>query len=290
MKVNIVHELGEGVNLGSTIQILQHIKGVHAETYPFRTPEISADIAVGSGGKTYDAVRAAFENEVKHFVQKRRPDYHYELLSSALITAKPESILKNPISFLLRSSINTQTNMTWDYKVSSTQKKEEALNELDKFVETRPRLRSLYDTIYQICDELLLNAIYCAPTDEKGEYLYRGKSRRMMVELPEDKNSLLFLVEKDAQLLIGCMDNYGSIDLDYVIGRLYNICDEERPAQIQSGEGGAGIGLKMILDESNGLYLVNKKNKATLVCATLMLGVGLRKSREYPKNLHLVQV
>ncbi|MBF0288887.1 MAG: response regulator [SAR324 cluster bacterium] len=139
--------------------------------------------------------------------------------------------------------------------------------------------KKLLDQCSAVAEELLLNAIYDAPTNTEGKSIYNHLSRSDMVELkPEEQG--IFRYACDGLLVgISVEDPFGAFSRDVILDYLES-CYEGRWGALQQDKGGAGLGLFQSLEMAD-LIVWNVKPKIrTEVIALFNIAPQVTKSRK----------
>jgi hypothetical protein len=153
---------------------------------------------------------------------------------------------------------------------------------LEQFLTQKPELKSVTDLALQISDELYTNALYNAPFQSTPEIRV---DRTANIINSADKSIEFFAAFDADQLFVGCIDNHGSLDRDRMTAHLLKAYSTHQ-AQPDLGTGGAGIGLKMVIDNSANFYVYCEKNQRTVICCGLLLK-GRRSNLAETKHLHI---
>ena len=245
-------------------------------------------VIVITSGEDFYAIRPFIFNGFRHFVNRHRSDLPQELLASCLMIVKPSVFVQNPIPFFLAGFNNIQIlndkerNLTLTFKKSS--QKGELLLELHGFLEKNPKTKSLSDLCIQSADELITNALFNAPVDADGERMFLNKDRLDRIEYPADKSATLFACYSEDRITIGCEDNYGSMTVTEMYQYLRTKFNNELSVPRESS-GGAGLGLKMIMENSANFYLFSERYRRSLIAATFLLS-GLKSNMSNQKHFH----
>ncbi|MCB9095323.1 MAG: cyclic nucleotide-binding domain-containing protein [Halobacteriovoraceae bacterium] len=135
-----------------------------------------------------------------------------------------------------------------------------------------------------VIEELLMNAIYDAPVDEKGKSLFNHLERTEKVLLPNNEKAKLRYASDGLYLAISVEDPYGAFKRDTIYTYLENnYRNINGDFNERKGKGGAGKGLYMIT-ESSDLVVVNvAPNDRTEVIALFDLSP---KKDKGSKSLH----
>jgi len=105
-----------------------------------------------------------------------------------------------------------------------------------------------------ILTELILNSFFDAPIDERGVQLYTTFDRRENIVLPKEK-SIEFNYHLDEDFVkLNVKDYYGSMPKNTLFFYLLK-CLRKGEGQIDQKEGGAGLGLYLIMKKSCHFHL-----------------------------------
>lgn len=88
----------------------------------------------------------------------------------------------------------------------------------------------------QIMNEILTNSLYNAPTNEKGEYIYRAKSRTEKISMIPGKEVDIHSYENDNKIVFSIIDKYGSLSKQDIDKHINN-------NKVLDKDGGAGVGI-----------------------------------------------
>ena len=110
--------------------------------------------------------------------------------------------------------------------------------------QTPTRLAALFAAV---SDELITNAFFNSPVDLDGRPLFAHISRHEPVVLPEGKSVTIQFGSDGRRLGVAVSDPYGSLHVDNVLAHLAR-CMRKGDDQIDSKEGGAGLGLYFIFE------------------------------------------
>jgi CRP-like cAMP-binding protein len=108
---------------------------------------------------------------------------------------------------------------------------------------------SILDGVSVVLEELLMNAIYDAPTDAAGNPLYNKLPRTTAVELKPNEQGLVRFATDGAFLAVSVEDPFGALTGKIIMNYL-DSCYSGREGTMQSGKGGAGRGLHQIVELS----------------------------------------
>jgi CRP-like cAMP-binding protein len=116
---------------------------------------------------------------------------------------------------------------------------------------------TILEKMHQVTEELLMNAIYDAPTDKTGKPLYNHLSRKVEVVLDSHLQSHIKYGCDGIYLAVSVTDPFGSLTKDIIINYL-DSCYSGQAGSLNNGKGGAGRGLHQIVENSD-LTIFNVK-------------------------------
>lgn len=152
-------------------------------------------------------------------------------------------------------------------RITNTGQKQEAVEAVRQYLiraKIRPRIANL---IANAVDELLMNALFDAPSDEFGKPLYSATARSQNRELKEKEKVTMSLGFDGFNVGVSVTDQFGSIDR----ARLLNHITEsyrKKHYNIRVGQAGAGLGIATIFSFGGSLIYhceSNSKTEATIL-------------------------
>lgn len=118
--------------------------------------------------------------------------------------------------------------------------------------------------IQLIAEEMLMNAIFDAPVDERGSHLYAAMNRNDKVLLKQDEAAILSYKYREKQFWLNIRDSFGSIMPSVLLKYLKKNSKGDAYHQSAQQQGGAGLGLYMIWKSATTLFLRVKPGQETL--------------------------
>tara|TARA_B100000749_G_scaffold280771_1_gene278573 strand:+ start:58772 stop:59665 length:894 start_codon:yes stop_codon:yes gene_type:complete len=233
-----------------------------------------------------------FQNsKLMHLVQPNKFDFELELNSSALIAANPNTFFDFPASTILapqRAGKSAEEEFVFiDFEFNKSSEKHPALILLEVELEKISSNQSLISTVRTIGDELFTNAIYNAPFI--GSVGIKGEDRQKVIQLPESKKSRIFLAKDDQRLVVGCVDRYGSLELNRLVDKVHSCFKMGAASQIQmDSKKGAGIGTYMLFEASPSIYVGVDEGQHTVFACVLPMNMSSKKVQELPKSYHFI--
>lgn len=248
--------------------------------------DLRKTIVIGDEVQLPLTFRFVEEAGLSYLVQKKHEYFLYNLMMSAMISRYPDVFLKSPITIITRTKENDDHTVSIPF--SSSKDKERIMFECDQFISQNSKNSSIKQNLRIIISEMFSNALYAAPTDESGNYLFYNKPRNAEIEYPGDVKGEILLSFNNEIFAVACRDPYGSVNKVRVTKRLHQVFHDSKLASVEHRNDenlGSGLGLKMIIENSIGFGMVVKQGFETLVYATLPVGSGNRKVSRIAKNI-----
>lgn len=242
-------------------------------------------LAISDSLDPNSVLRTVRDTELSHLVQTSNPVVENEMYASAQIIADANAFFSCPIKGILRPKINSKTNTNnFQMVFNSSKQKNDFLEGLKIYLSGFVKRESTIDEILLIADEMFSNAIFNAPyinsVGAKGVNRNEG-------EVTSDKSAVFLAGCTDNQLALCCIDQYGSLDLNALLERIYKCYDQgAEEVMDKTGKGGAGLGVFLVFDGSSSLYSLVKPGKFTLMANTIPLGLSRKKKQMIQKSLH----
>ena len=173
---------------------------------------------------------------------------------------------------------------TFTMQISSYQMKTRAIDVLMRYAKLAGVRGPVRDRIQLVCDELMMNALYHAPTDENGKELYEGKPVKELAKLDE---------VPPIEVMYGCSGRYfgvsvrdggGSLTRERLLDYLKRA--KSGAAHIETKAGGAGLGLISVLRSVSKLVFNLDPGTSTEVIAIFDMEL-FAKGKVGARSLHL---
>lgn len=234
-------------------------------------------------------VKKAREKNGGHIVQNNQIETVRETLAAQMILKNPLDFFDFPLVITLSPQNPTpvlEDSLTLvERQFSTISEKEPILSEIADVLDTARLNRSLRDDVIMTANEFACNALFNAPCD------LGINNRNLRTTLQSAQTQLKPAVIKvgayQGYLAVTCLDHYGSLQPDRILGRL------EKCAVLGAGEsinlddsGTAGIGCYMVLRACTSFFMGVKNGQMTQFCA-LFPQISRTKDRDSKsKNLH----
>lgn len=137
---------------------------------------------------------------------------------------------------------------------------------------------SILDRVYLVAEEMLMNAIYDAPTDGKGQSLFNHLPRQTEVNLQKNQESMLRYAFDGTMIALSVEDPFGALTKEIIIQYLES-CYHGKAGSLNANKGGAGRGLHQIIENSDLTIFNVKKGVKTEVISLFNLEAGKKEHR-----------
>ncbi len=270
------------------LNLLKDVEVINFEDCYSGDKDLRNTIVIGEETPIPTIFRFVEEKGLSFLIQKKHEYFLYNLIMSAMICRYPDVFLKSPITIITR---NAQASaQTISIPFSSTDDKDRIFFECEEFVNQNSKNSSIRQNLKVIISEMFSNAMYSAPTDESGNYLFASHPRNIGVTYPGEAKGEILLSFNNEIFAVACRDPYGSVNKVRVTKRLHQVFHDSKLASVEHRNNdnlGSGLGLKMIIENSIGYGMVVRQGFETLVYATLPVGSGNRKVSRIAKNICL---
>jgi CRP-like cAMP-binding protein len=164
-------------------------------------------------------------------------------------------------------------------RVTSSEERLALNQEMQKYFTDLSVRRSVLDPASTVLEELLMNSIYDAPTDEHGRPKYNMLPRTTPVILKANEYGILRYACDGNLLGISMEDPFGALTVNTLLKYLES-CYRGAPGVMQEGKGGAGRGLHQILENSDFVVFNIRPGKKTEAIAFFDMVPGKKEMRE----------
>jgi hypothetical protein len=224
----------------------------------------------------------------EHIVQRNREDFPQELLAASLMSVKPESFMRNPIPFFMSGFTTSKLLKDPDrhliLRFTKQLDKPTLLEWVGSFLDRKSDSAAIRDLCLQAADEMISNALFNAPVVLNKKRPFKDLDRTSDITLPSSLSAKLFMCFGEDRIVLGCQDFYGSLKKEDMLSRLREVLNE-RDNNFKIGSGGAGFGLRNLIQNSANFYTLVRPGKWTLVACGYRLQ-GLKSNMTAAKHLH----
>jgi hypothetical protein len=189
------------------------------------------------------------------------------------------------------SPFGLERYLPWGTRVGSlpltkSSDKEVVLERLSDFASAMGVPSRLSALACAVADEFVMNALYDAPTDERGHPLFAERPRSEPVELPEGHRARFQFACTGTALVVASFDPYGSLRPETVRSNLRRTLTRGDD-QIRRGSAGAGMGLFMAFQSLSDWIINLVPSLGTEMIGLVRTTGTFRDHAATPKSLHL---
>ncbi|MCC6138495.1 MAG: hypothetical protein IT287_07665 [Bdellovibrionaceae bacterium] len=225
-------------------------------------------------------------------VQKNRADFARELLISAILIQRPQAFFEDAMGILLATTQSDGPKIEGkDYSVvfNSSKQKNQIIQGFSDFLRAENHLMALRDLAVQVAEELLMNAQFSAPVEPGTlKKMYQNADRSLAVSYPQGKQGKFYACYSHERLVIACIDPFGSVTRAQLTEHFKKLFSNQLSEVKTASTGGAGIGLKYILENSGVFYALIKKNAYSCIACAFYLR-GMKNNMSPEKHIHLIE-
>lgn len=260
---------------------------VELDDFSFEGNYSSHGIGVGNKISPERLLNLAVDHKFKHVVQSSTEDHQRQILSSQIMLEKPKIFFKYPLSTIVKpDSTNSSTEKALtkiQIKFKNFEQKSAALEKLVVALSESSKDQSLILDVKLVADELMCNALYNAPSPE-------AKNNLKVKLVPKStKQASIFMSSTEQEIIIGCSDTYGSLNIIKLLNRVRDCFKNSTGAGISNvGNQGAGLGTFMVFSLCNSMYFAVNQNLQTIICCSIPRRERLRNKSAMSKTLHLI--
>ncbi|MDG0815379.1 cyclic nucleotide-binding domain-containing protein [Bdellovibrio svalbardensis] len=161
--------------------------------------------------------------------------------------------------------------LTWGVEVqkknvSSSTQREQLRDEMFAYFKKMGVRSTVLDRVNTVTEEMLMNAIYDAPTDAQGKPLFNHMTRKEEIQLDSHQQSQLCYGSDGVLLAVSVVDPFGSLTKEVIVDYLLT-CYNGAAGSLNSQKGGAGRGLHQIIENSDlTIFNVKKGVRCEVIC------------------------
>ncbi|MBI4508821.1 MAG: hypothetical protein HY698_04240 [Deltaproteobacteria bacterium] len=129
-----------------------------------------------------------------------------------------------------------------------------AISTIQKYAESKGVRRQVRAAIGQVCEELLMNALYDAPVDESGHQIFAEVDPHDRTGSLSPRPVSIRFAATESQFAVAVRDRFGRLAKDTILAYISKCLNSEQ--QIDRKTYGAGLGLYLVANAAAG-YVVN---------------------------------
>lgn len=223
-----------------------------------------------------------------HCLAQERDDFPRELIISCLMILRPKALVDSEIPFFLMNDLSAEGASKENAIILSAKQSSEKngiLNQVGEFLEKYPKAAGMSDLAFEVMDEMFTNAFFNASIDTSQMNVDFKIERTVNVKLKAGSEIKVFAKCDETSLVIGCVDSFGSLKRKEFLEHMNKVYAAKKTTP-QVGPGGAGLGFRMIVDNSTGIYVFCEQGKRTIVASAFILK-GQKYNMNLAKHFHL---
>lgn len=177
-----------------------------------------------------------------------------------------------------------------DWRVATTTDRDETVEAINGYVERLLGSDRRAELISSVAYELLMNAMYDAPVDEEGRYLY-AHDRRLELELQPEQAPTCRFATDGMLAVVEVVDPFGSIRRSHVLNGIMRGLEGRTAAAdldkvLDTSHGGAGLGIHRVFDAGLSVLFFVRPGAETRVMSVFDLNLSQRELRGMPGSVH----
>lgn len=166
-------------------------------------------------------------------------------------------------------------------RITNSARKKATLEALSIILEKKTIPKRIASSIIRATDELILNAVYDAPIDQKGKHYKHSLDRALEFDLSRKEEVEIELISTQTFLQISVTDFFGSLEKEDFIPLLAkNFAKQEISGDEDSVRADRGLGLYQILNSGLSLQVVIEEGKRTRMSLVVPWVANVRELRE----------
>lgn len=170
--------------------------------------------------------------------------------------------------------------------VVSSRQRPELIAQVDSYFEKIGVRRANRERIQTVLEEMLMNAIYDAPTDGEGLAKYNHLPRSTELTLKAEEQGILRFATDGSLIAVSVQDPFGSLTGNTILRYLeHNYAGDAGFINAQENKGGAGRGLHQIVENSDlVVFNVHPKKKTEAIA---LFNVEIKETASKSPSFHL---
>lgn len=232
-----------------------------------------------------DAVVALRDDSKQVLLSSETSDFPNIKKLAEQVVQSPEEFLDKPLEVLQQSFAIQEMERKFQRHFFASSQKNLLVSDVQAWARSMGLSESQMGLVHLIADEHVMNALYNAPVDKDGVPIFNSLHRQKSVVLDQRQQAKLIAAASPSRIFVGCTDQYGSLDFSRLLNRLVDCFPAEGLASAREGTGGAGLGFKMMIEQTDLCIIVVQKRRRTSVFFSFPTGQKISEG----KNLILVE-
>lgn len=168
------------------------------------------------------------------------------------------------------------------FALTDASERDSAVRETIAFTGKLGAPKRVGEMLGELVHELLMNAMYDAPVDERGQPLF-AHDRKAEIRLVAEDAAVLRVASDGVRIAVEVVDRFGRLERKHVFGGLVRAL---KSGQMDTAGGGAGLGMMVAYRSTTALFYDVEPGRRTRVTGLFDLDLNLREFRQLPKTIH----
>lgn len=138
--------------------------------------------------------------------------------------------------------------------VGDYQEKSLCISQIGEFAEHMGVRRKYREAVEKCLDEMLMNALYDAPVDEGGKQIFSEIPTKTRISLRVEQKVVVQYSCDGHTFAISVRDAFGTLERNTVLRYLYKCLHAPPDQQIDNKQGGAGLGLYLMVNSATTVF------------------------------------
>lgn len=165
--------------------------------------------------------------------------------------------------------------------INHSNQRADQITKMQEYLKTLGIRNSIIDRAGVCAEEMLMNAVYDAPTDADGNSLFNHLPRTIEITLSKEQSCQLRYACDGNLVAISVLDPFGALAKNHVIEYLES-CYQGEAGKFNKNKGGAGRGLHQIIENADLTIFNVKKGVRTEVIAIYNIDSSSKKGESQP--------
>jgi hypothetical protein len=168
------------------------------------------------------------------------------------------------------------------FGLTDANERDSAVRETIAFTARLGAPKRVGEMLGELVHELLMNAMYDAPVDDRGQPLF-AHDRKAEIRLVAEDAAELRVASDGVRIAVEVADRFGRLERKHVFGGLVRAL---KSGQMDTAGGGAGLGMMVAYRSTTALFYDVERGRRTRVTGLFDLDLNLREFRQLPKTIH----
>ncbi len=234
----------------------------------------------------HEVFELVLDKGVSHVIAKRPgPNDNIRVIDEQELIATCDKLASKDI-FKLEKYLPRWHLDVGELRISSTEDRYRCVEELAAYLERLYCPERMISLICTATDELIMNAMFSAPTDSQGHHKYNEANRAKPLSLDSKEQIKLRYTCDGYNVLVSVEDNFGSLARSTLVEHLRNGWLGQQRA-VRWDTGGAGLGLHLVFSSAAQFIANIEPGVRTELVTIYYVREGLRRLSEMGHSLNI---